>query len=149
MIIYIDTREQLPYQYVHALRKKLEVGDYTTSKLYNKFHIERKTLQDLYGTLVQGNGRFKYELWRAAWHRITIVVYAEGSRADFIAKNFPKGNERKFSSHGLDQLIKTFERKYHLSFTWCHSRQHSKKMVQARLENEESAFLARKRGKKL
>jgi len=135
MVILVDTREQLPYW--PSNRATLIVGDYTTKKLLNSFHIERKSLQDLYGTLTSGNNRFKYELFRAAYHSIRLEVYVEGSHADFINKNFPKGNERKFSTDGLDRLIKTFERKYHLTFHWCKNRQHAKKLVMERLSTEE------------
>lgn len=135
MIILVDTREQLPYW--PTIRATLVVGDYTTQKLLNKFHIERKSLQDLYGTLTSGNNRFKYELFRAAYHCIRIEVYVEGSRADFINKNFPKGDERKFSTDGLDRLVKTFERKYHLTFHWCRDRRQAKKLVADRLATEE------------
>jgi len=135
MIILVDTREQKPYWPTN--RTTLIVGDYTTKKLLNSFHIERKSLQDLYGTLTSGNNRFKYELFRAAYHSLRLEVYVEGSHADFINKNFPKGNERKFSTDGLDRLIKTFERKYHLTFHWCKNRQHAKKLVMERLSTEE------------
>lgn len=135
MKILTDTREQLPYW--DGNRQTLIVGDYTTQRLLNVFHIERKSLVDLYGTLTKGNSRFKHELFRAAWHRISIAVYVEGSKADFIAKKFPKGNERKFSSTGLEKLIDTFERKYHLVFHWHRSRLHCKKEVEKRLILEE------------
>lgn len=135
MQIITDTREQLPYW--RTTMKALIVGDYTTKKLYGKFHIERKSLQDLYGTLTSGNQRFKYELFRAAYHCIKIEVYVEGTYEDFINKNFPKGSERKFSTHGLAELVKTFSKKYHLQFHWCKTRRGCVKMVQKRLEDEE------------
>lgn len=135
MIIITDTREQLPYWTDD--RQTLIVGDYTTKKLYGKFHIERKSLSDLYGTLVQGNHRFKAELFRAAYHHISIVVYVEGTKANFIAKNFPKGRERKFTSAGLAALISTFEKKYYLEFQWLASRNSAKKAVFKRLGLEE------------
>lgn len=136
MKIITDTREQLPYW--TTTKKKLGVGDYTTSKLENVFHIERKSLQDLYGTLVQGNGRFKYELFRAAYHSIIIEVYVEGTYEQFVNKQFPKGNERKFSTHGLQELIKTFTKRYHLTFHWHTSRQNCKASVEKRLLLEEN-----------
>jgi len=135
MIILVDTREQLPYWPTN--RATLIVGDYTTKKLLGSFHIERKSLQDLYGTLTSGNNRFKYELFRAAYNSIKLEVYVEGSRIDFINKNFPKGEDRKFTTDGLDRLIKTFEKKYYLTFHWCKNRPHAKKLVMERLAAEE------------
>lgn len=135
MKILVDTREQLPYWTDN--RCTLIVGDYTTYKLKGKFHIERKSLQDLYGTLTNGNQRFKRELFRAAFHRISIIIYVEGTKADFIAKNFPKGNERKFTSDGLERLIATFEKIYYLKFEWHSSRAQCKKAVYKRLCSED------------
>jgi len=131
MKIITDTREQLPYW--TTTKRKLEVGDYTTQKLEGIFHIERKSLQDLYGTLVQGNGRFKYELWRAAYYQITIEVHVEGTLDDFINKRFPYGKERKFTTHGLQELIKTFTKKYKLVFVWYTGRKSAQKGVEMRL----------------
>jgi len=133
--IITDSREKLPYWKDNV--QNLSVGDYTTEKLKGKMHIERKSLQDLYGTITSGNQRFKAELFRAAWERIQLEVYVEGSRLDFINKNFPKGEDRKFTTDGLDRLIKTFEKKYHLTFHWCKNRQHAKKLVMERLVTEE------------
>lgn len=136
MEVIVDTREQLPY-WTDCHREALHVGDYTTVALKGKFHVERKSLADLYGTLTKGNGRFKYELFRAAYSGTHLEVYVEGSRDQFINKIFPKGNERKFSTHGLDALVNTFEKKYHLRFNWCMSRLKCKKSVKIRLEMEE------------
>ena len=135
MRIITDTREQLPYWRV--IRKTLIVGDYTTVKLYGKFHIERKSLADLYGTLTSGNRRFKYELFRAAYHCIKLEVYIEGTYEQFINKQFPKGDERKFTKEGLEHLIATFQKKYYLTFNWCKNRQDCLKKVENRLKLEE------------
>lgn len=138
MQIITDTREQLPYWTTE--RKTLIVGDYTTKKLLGKFHIERKSLQDLYGTITSGNQRFKHELFRAAYHRINIEIYVEGSLEDFIAKKFPKGEERKVPGSILEKLVKTFEKKYYLKFVWAKNRNDCRKLVEKRLEKEEKAI---------
>ena len=135
MTILVDTREQKPYWDIN--RTTLIVGDYTTKKLKNIYHIERKSLQDLYGTLTSGNNRFKYELFRAAYHRIEMDVFVEGSREDFIAKKFPGGKDRKFPSEGLERMVKTFEKKYFVKFFWCKSRLDALKQVEKRLSYKE------------
>lgn len=135
MKIITDSREQLKYWNVTC--KCLIVGDYTTKVLENKFHIERKSLGDLYGTLTKGNNRFKYELFRAAYNRIHIEVYIEGTYDAFINKRFPKGNERKFSKEGLERLVSTFQKKYYLTFHWHKNRATCLKAVEKRLKDEE------------
>ena len=139
MKILVDTREQKPL-FPKAQRVTLNVGDYTTTKLKGKYHIERKSLMDLYQTLVANNNRFKYELFRAAYHRITIEVFIEGTHDDFINKRFPKGDERKFPSEGLCKMIKTFEKKYFLKFIWCGSRPKTVKMVENTLKSKQNIF---------
>lgn len=138
MIVYVDTREQLPI--LPGERKTLNVGDYTTKLLHGKFHIERKSLQDLYGTLTKGNPRFKYELFRAAYQRITIEVHVEGTLDDFINKRFPKGNERKFPSDGLEKLITTFTKKYFLQFYFHKNRVAARKAIATRLQEAEKSL---------
>lgn len=139
MVIITDTREQKPMWVTN--RATLKVGDYTTKKLHGKYHVERKSLQDLYGTLTKGNSRFKYELFRAAFHQIRIDVYVEGTRDSFINKKFPGGADRKFSSEGLDRLIKTFEGKYFLKFHWFLNRKKCQLAIENRLKQEENAVL--------
>lgn len=147
MVILTDTREQLPLAFrgIVVKRTTLNVGDYTTAKLKGVFHIERKSLADLYQTLTHGNKRFKYELFRAAYDRITICIYVEGTREAFVAKLFPKGNERKFSSSGLDKLVKTFESKYHLQFYWHSNRAACSAAVVKRLQYEEYTLAGARR----
>lgn len=138
MIILVDTREQLPYwQASEAARICLIAGDYTTASLLNKFHIERKSPQDLFATITRGNRRFKNELLRAQDRNIELVMFVECSKKVFIEKLWPRGNERKFPSSGLRRLIARFESKYLLEFVWSKDRELSKRKVYARLKKEE------------
>lgn len=127
MLILIDTREQKPL--VDGAWIKLDVGDYTTPKLLGRFHIERKSGEDLYSTFTHGNVRFRKELIRAADLGIKLMVLVEMSRKNFIAKRFNRGNERKFSSEGLDKMVGTFEQKYKLVFIWCRNRNAAKRKL--------------------
>lgn len=136
--IVVDSREQLPYwKGSECFKTALLVGDYTTVKLLNRLHIERKSPQDLYGTFTKGCSRFKKELIRAYNANIKLVLVCESSRADFINKKFPKGDERKQSTAALDKQITTFEEKYFLEFVWCSCREHAKGVVLKRLTKEE------------
>jgi len=49
MIILIDTREKLPFQFgrdLKTVRTKLEVGDYSLKGLEHAVAVERKSLDD-------------------------------------------------------------------------------------------------------
>lgn len=125
MLILVDSREQLPYWKGSACAKTaLIVGDYTTANLLNKFHIERKSGSDLYGTLTRGMPRFRKEILRALDHHIKLVVLVELSRADFVALKIPYAHKLKVKGESLDKTITTLEQKYKLQFVWCRHRKH-------------------------
>jgi len=67
MIIVIDTREQQPWSFppelAKTVRAKLSAGDYSLAG-DEHFSIERKSLDDLVGTLSTGWDRFQRELVR-------------------------------------------------------------------------------------
>ena len=125
MNILQDTREQLPL-FKEAVTQTISEGDYTTDKLLGKFHIERKSLSDLYGTLIQGHARFKREILRAKEKNIKLVVYVEGTRSDFIMKRFPMGWKRKMKPGVLSKIIDTMSEKYDLEFVFCQDRNNMK-----------------------
>lgn len=145
-IVIVDTREQLPYWAVPVCRrKKLNVGDYTTTRLLNRFHIERKSLQDLYGTIIQHHARFRREVFRAFDSKTQLVVYVEGTKKQFINKKFPRGHERKIKSETLEKIINTIEDRYQLEIIWNSSRGSCKRAVMQRLMKEEKKKAPRKK----
>lgn len=86
MKIIIDTREQKPLVFNHksitAVEVKgLSVGDYgaMSSEYVHPVVFERKSINDLYGTLSQGYDRFKCEIERAKEQNTKIIVIVEGS----------------------------------------------------------------------
>lgn len=134
-----DTREQLPiYKGAECKRMKLEVGDYTTDKLFNKFHVERKSLQDLYGSIVQGHARFRRELIRAGVHKIKLVIFVEGTKRQFVLKDFPKGKDRNMKSETLEKIINTVESRYMCEVVWCSDRDNLRRKMYNRLKLEET-----------
>lgn len=73
--ITIDTREQTPWLFrdlrtrtwdfiVSAAKDTLQQGDYAITGLESQLVIERKSLEDLFGTLSEGRDRFTRELER-------------------------------------------------------------------------------------
>jgi len=145
MTIYIDTREQRPLFNLSNgkasknffAKKTLNVGDYTTELLLGKFHIERKSPGDLYGTLLSGHTRFRKEIFRARDRGITLVIYIECTAKKFYAKTWDGGRYYKFQSETIKKCIATMTKKYDLEFNWCTSRAAAKKDVQERLKAEE------------
>lgn len=86
MKILIDTREQKPLVFNHKFItsvevKGLNVGDYgaMSSEFLHPVVFERKSINDLYGTLSQGYERFKKEIERAKEQNTKIIIIVEGS----------------------------------------------------------------------
>lgn len=136
MTIIVDTREQLPL-WDDCIRQKLDVGDYTTKKLKKKFIIERKSGQDLYGTILQGHKRFKKQIVRADQTGIKMVVYVECTYENFIDKSFSGGRFRYCPGEVLRKIIKTISTRYDLEFIWCDGRAEMKQLILKRFRKEE------------
>lgn len=142
--IIVDTREQKPlWKLKDCQRHKLDYGDYTTELLHNNYHIERKSLQDLYGTLIQGHVRFRNELVGAKENGVRLSLYVEGTRENFIAKRFPGGSQRLVKGSALAKIIHTVEHRYGIDVVWCSSRLKSKRMMVERFKKEENKLKKR------
>lgn len=94
--VLIDQREKLPYEFTGLRADKsegghplligwrtchLETGDYTLEGCVGRVAVERKSLEDLYGTLGQHRERFEAELYRLNLIECAcVIVEAEWSR---------------------------------------------------------------------
>lgn len=144
-MIYVDTREQLPLWQRGIEWKKLDVGDYTTDRLYQRFHIERKSGSDLYGSIIQGHRRFRTESIRAELMGIRLAVYVECTFDDFV--------DLKFTSRKLGMNPETLRKIMNsILFRWlptefkfCKSRECMKREIKARLLYEESKLKPRRK----
>lgn len=137
MKIIVDTREQRPFFKRGVIRKALCVGDYSTTILIDSFSIERKSLQDLYGTLIQSHPRFRRQIIRAEDRGINMVMVVEGTHDDFINKRFPRGSDRKAKKETLRKIIATIRRRYELEIIFCKNVARAKKVTLKRLMYEE------------
>lgn len=87
--VVVDTRENAPYDFhgiradsrdgggpvvVRIVRRGLPTGDYSLEGFEDEVAIERKSLDDLYGTLGGGRKRFEREMERLAAMRWACVV---------------------------------------------------------------------------
>lgn len=131
-MIIIDTREQKPLWEegdFKIIRKKLDEGDYTTEKLFNKAHIERKSAIDLYGSLIQGHKRFSAEIQRAIEKDLTFAVFVECSKKDFVSKRFKGASRLQVKSAVLGKIVETFTSRYPIEFVWCEDRDDMRKKM--------------------
>jgi len=137
--IVVDTREQKPvWKGRRYIRRTLLVGDYTTTNLFNCFAVERKTPQDLYGTITKGHVRFRNEILRASANGIKLVLFVECSQQKFVTKQFIGGHLRKMPGEVLGKIIDTIEKRYKLEVIWCNSRTSSITKIFDRLRKEEN-----------
>jgi len=137
MKIIVDTREQLPMFKNGTIRRKLDVGDYSTTILENKFAIERKSPQDLYGSLVGGHERFMNEILLAERRNIHLVLFVECCYEEFVSMTWRGGSRVKMRPKVLKRLTDTTFRRRGLQVFWCKSRDGMKKAILDRLNLEE------------
>lgn len=73
--VLCDSREQLPYSYPLMERVSLKTGDYSV-KGFEKdgITIERKTVNDIYGSLGKGRRRFENECQRMKDYKYKAIV---------------------------------------------------------------------------
>ena len=145
MIIIVDTREQLPYWAPSAevVYMALTVGDYTTLRLKGIFHIERKSLADLFATLTSGHKRFRREMERARVASIVLVVLVEGTKQDLIDKRFPRGEERLVAGRTVLKIAETLGNRAGLRFIWAKDRADAKAKALALLRAKEKEIAPR------
>tara|TARA_Y100000310_G_C20651450_1_gene799662 strand:+ start:789 stop:1244 length:456 start_codon:yes stop_codon:yes gene_type:complete len=92
MKLLIDTREQKPLKFKHryissCVSTALPYGDYAcqfTDGHVPCFYFERKSINDLFGTLGKGYSRFKREIGRAQKDNVTLIIAIEGTLTDIL-----------------------------------------------------------------
>jgi len=125
-MIIIDTREQLPLWddiNFKLIRKKLDEGDYTTEKLYNIAHIERKSPIDFYGSLIQGHKRFSREIQRAIEKDLSFAIFVECSEKRFTSMRFKGAYRLRTKPSTLKKIVDTFQSRYPIQIVWCKDRE--------------------------
>ena len=102
-----DTREQLPLwqtgEYEWIIEKGLKSGDYSINGMENIITIERKSIEDLYGSFGGGRKRFerlKARMMKMAWAGLMI----EGTEDEVYTPQF-------YSTMGVNQI-------YHAISSW-------------------------------
>lgn len=122
--IIIDTRENKPYLFSsitprpNTIFKALETGDYSIDTYEDQVTIERKTLQDAYGTFGAGRKRFERELDRMSKFK-TAVVMIEADW-DTILRRPPVHS--LFAPKSFLASVVAWQQRYNVHFWACGNR---------------------------
>ena len=125
-MIIIDTREQLPLWdpiNFEVIRRKLDEGDYTTEKLFNIAHAERKSPIDFYGSLIQGHKRFSREIQRAIEKDLSFAIFVECTEKKFTSMRFKGACRLRTKPSTLKKIVDTFQERYPIQIIWCKNRE--------------------------
>jgi len=120
LTIVIDSREQRPYLFEghNTTVQGLPIGDYGLLNCQD-IAIERKSVDDLAGTLTNGRDRFKRELQKGAVIPYFSLVI-EASVSDLINGKY----RSKALPQSIVQSLLSFSVKYRLPIFFAESRQH-------------------------
>lgn len=125
MKIITDTREQLNLDFskfrdVESVRTKLDAGDYSLVGYENLISFERKSVQDLVGTLVGGHQRFLRELERMKNYKEKYILI-EHSPAILYSYCVKHGWENKFNT--IIQSLLAYACHYQCRVRFCKDRE--------------------------
>lgn len=123
----IDTREQNPLFFENSISEKINYGDYCF--VGESISVERKSLQDLIGTLTQGYERFDSEIKRCIENDGYMFIVTECDLLDI--KNYNKNNRFKINTNALYIKIRDLTEKYreHIQFVFSGSREVSQELI--------------------
>ncbi len=117
--IFCDTREQQVLRFPPELgvdcgTAKLDAGDYSVRQFSHCFIAERKSAQDLIGTLSQGRERFLNELDLLTQYRFAVIL-VEANQMDIEAGAYRSAMNPKSVMGSLDAIWM----KYGVVTRWC------------------------------
>ena len=125
MKIVTDTREQLNLDFtgfkdVEVVRTKLDAGDYSVSGCESLITFERKSVQDLVGTLIGGHERFLRELDRMKSYKekYILIEHSPTILYQYCAKH---GWEKKFNT--IIQSLLAYAYHYQVRVRFCKNRE--------------------------
>lgn len=139
-IIYIDSREQKPLIFdCDTEIKGLKFGDYTSDGCENIIHIERKSINDLIGTLSAGYDRFKNEIDRCVEAKSKMIVLVEEQfvkslNFQYLPHVYQKGTrvQPEFVFHNVRELIQKYD---NIQFLFVNGRKESSRITKDILDN--------------
>ena len=124
MKILTDTREQAPYTFappryedVIVQAATLTTGDYSLNGLQDLIALERKSIDDLTGTLTKGRERFERECERGRGLDYFGLII-EASLEDVRSHRY----QSQMTPQSLLQSLAAFSVRYGLHVHWCGNR---------------------------
>lgn len=125
IVITTDTREQLfldftKFRGVSSVRGTLKTGDYSIQGYDDTICFERKSVQDLVGTLIGGHERFLREMerMRSFKARYILVEHTPDILYNYCAKH---GWQRKFNT--IIQSLLAYACHYQVRVRFCKDRE--------------------------
>jgi ERCC4-type nuclease len=134
MKIIIDTREQRPYSFTawpdaEVMQGSLSTGDYSLAGLTDRVALERKSLDDLAGTLTNGRERFAAECQRGRGLDLFGLVI-EGSLDDILGHRY----KSRVAPQSLIQTLAAWSVRYRFAVWFAGNRQGGELMVYSILQ---------------
>ena len=128
IVIVIDQREQTPIRFPDGIKTEggsLYSGDYSVKSLEHIFSVERKSIDDLCGSLTTGRDRFERELHRLRGYRFKRVLIVGGTE-DTI-----KRGEYRSKAHPNSILgsMETFEVRYDIPFVYAETNEEAAEII--------------------
>jgi DNA excision repair protein ERCC-4 len=121
--IKIDTREQRPWKFpvgTDIVYGKLDEGDYAVEGLEGKFGIERKSLNDIWGSLTSGRDRFERELQRVKDKGyLKFIIIIEATPSAFCN---PADEGRLITPQSLQATVRAWRKRYDIEFLFLKDR---------------------------
>lgn len=125
IVITTDTREQLfldftKFRGVSSVRGTLKTGDYSIQGYDDTICFERKSVQDLVGTLIGGHERFLREMerMRAFKAKYILIEHTPDILYNYCAKH---GWQRKFNT--IIQSLLAYACHYQVRVRFCKDRE--------------------------
>lgn len=125
IVITTDTREQLfldftKFRGVSSVRGTLKTGDYSIQGYEDTICFERKSVQDLVGTLIGGHERFLREMerMRSFKAKYILIEHTPDILYNYCAKH---GWQRKFNT--IIQSLLAYACHYQVRVRFCKDRE--------------------------
>ena len=135
-VLICDTREQSPLdfrpfsdRFQHIVRGTLKCGDYSILGHEHLITFERKSLEDLVGTVIRSRERFIKELDKMKQMSYAAIV-VEAAMSDVLEHRY----RSQASPNSVIGLLQAFQVAYGVDLVWAGSRRNSAEIIMDRIE---------------